>query len=227
LSLWQEKDDQAAGVTQATLSDVVFKIECQSLPVDHASALTDALCERVPWLATLAGAGVHPIHVAGSQNGWQRPQAESGEPLILSKRTRLRVRLPTAQADRLITDLTNTTHNLASHRLKVTSGRATALLPANTLFSRYTIYSARPENEEAFIRHVQEDCASVTYRPTKLLCGKSHHLSTADGVLEARSLLIADVPPEYSTPLQEKGLGDYRLIGCGILIPHKDTGAVS
>jgi hypothetical protein len=39
--------------------------------------------------------------------------------------------------------------------------------------------------------------------------------------------LLADVPAPSSVVMQHDGLGDGRLIGCGLLIPHKDTGAVN
>ncbi len=226
MSLWQEKDEASMPVSQAALSDVVFKIECRSLPVDHAAQLTDTLCKKAPWLADTACAGIHPIHVAGSQNGWQRPDAESGVPLILSKRTRLRIRVPQAQVAALIEALTDTTHQLDGHNLVITSGRAAPLHNAATLFARFTIYESNPDSEDAFIQQVIKDCEAIAYHPTKLLCGKTNYLSTPAGHLAARSLLIADVPPEYSMLLQERGLGDYRLMGCGILIPHKYTGAV-
>jgi len=39
-------------------------------------------------------------------------------------------------------------------------------------------------------------------------------------------VLLADVPVIESLTLQDYGLGDGRTMGCGLLIPHKDTGAV-
>lgn len=226
MSLWEENNDESSQVRSAKLCDVVFKIECRSIPVDHAAELTSSLCNQAPWLATCPGAGVHPIHVAGSQNGWQRPEADSGEPLILSKRTRLRVRVPVEQSSTLIEAFTGTTHTLAEHTLTILSGHVATLQSSATLLSRYTFYESSPASEDAFLQQVIKDCESVDYRPTKLLCGKSNTLFTPDNTLTTRSLLIADVPPEFAIPLQEIGLGDYRLMGCGILIPHKDTGAV-
>ncbi|MEM7257626.1 MAG: type I-MYXAN CRISPR-associated protein Cas6/Cmx6, partial [Pseudomonadota bacterium] len=222
MSVWQDQEDNPTTAAQSAMKDAVFKIECTHLPVDHARALTDTLCECVPWLAEHTGAGVHPIHVAGSQNGWQRPESNSGEPLILSKRTRLRIRVPTAQADSLINALTGTSHTIGGQSLTITAGRAATLTAATTLFSRYAVYTSMPTDENEFLQCVVNDCQAIGYQPVKLLCGKSNYLSTPTGRLEAKSILIADVPPEYSLPLQEQGLGDFRLMGCGLLIPHKD-----
>ncbi len=227
MSLWQEKEENHNRTSRTTMSDVIFKINCQSLPVDHANTLATQLIQQVPWLTETDGAGIHPIHVAGTQNGWQRPDAESGEPLILSKRTRLRIRVPVTQTDTLINSLCGKRLIVDDMPLEITTGRAAGLQTSATLFSRYTIYSASPADEDAFLQHVIDDCKSVGFQPTKLLCGRSCYLSTPAGTLEAKSLLIADVPNEYSMALQEKGLGDYRLMGCGILIPHKDTDAVA
>lgn len=226
MSVWHEQDDTTPQA-QSALQDVVFKIDCNQLPVDHARALSKTLCTRVPWLAQLNGAGVHPIYVAGSQNGWQRPDAHSGEPLLLSKRTRLRIRVPAERADSLIDALSGTTHKVGEEKLTITSGRATPLNNSANLFARYTVYQHDPQNEDAFLQCVINDCRAIGFQPTKLLCGKSNELLTPKGRVEAKSVLIADIPPEYSLPLQDHGLGDYRLMGCGLLIPHKDTGAVN
>jgi len=224
--VWQETDDAPPSTPTSSMCDVVFRINCQTLPVDHAAELTQSICSHVPWLSESKGAGVHPIHVAGSQNGWERPNTESGEPLILSKRTRLRIRVPFDRTDQLIESLSDTTHALDEHQLHIVSGRTAPLSTSTTLFARYAAYTPGAEEEASFLQGVIRDCESIGYRPNKLLCGKSNALSTPQGEIVTRSILIADVPAEYSIPLQETGLGINRLMGCGILIPHKDTSAV-
>lgn len=227
MSLWQEKNNDVSTGESSSMADVVFKIECRQLPVDHAAELAETLCKTVPWIKDLPGAGVHPVHVAGSQNGWQRPDPTRNEPLILSKRTRLRVRCPVDHANQLIDALTDSEHKIGTEKLKIISGRLTRLQRSATLFSRYLTYKNPPGDEDDLLKNVLSECAAFNFQPTKLLCGKSISVSTPQGTLEARSLLIADVPPEFSVTLQEKGLGDFRLMGCGIIIPHKDTEAVS
>jgi len=229
MSLWQEKEDNVGQGNPPSMTDVIFKIECQSLPVDHAAALSNALCEQQPWLKEVTHTGIHPIHVAGSQNGWQRPETNE-HPLLLSKRTRLKVRISSAHSDKLIQGLKNTVHAVDNHRLKILDGRVSSLLPTNTLFSRYTVYlndNANPADESAFEQQVFTDCQRAGFSPTKILCGRSHSIAIHGEKITARSVMLADVPTEHSLKLQEHGLGDYRLIGCGILIPHKDTDAVN
>ncbi len=225
--MWIEAEDQHHA--PARTCDVSFKIECAELPVDHAAELSKSLCRQQSWLEQLEGTGVHPIHVAGSQNGWQRPDGES-QLLLLSRRTRLRIRVETSYADKLIAALKGSQHSVDNYKLKILDGRITPLQPSATLFSRYTVYRQDQHNdadEQTLIQRVFDSCNELGYRPGKILCGRSTIIATADGPVVARSVLLADVPVEYSLKLQDAGLGNLRLIGCGILIPHKDTGAVN
>lgn len=230
MSVWQDKPEDNPSQPAASMADVIFKIDCAQLPVDHAAALSHSICTQVPWLADLEKSGIHAIHVAGSQNGWQRPELESNDLLLLSKRTRLKVRVPHAHAQKLIDTLCHTAFTVDGHALDIVSGRISSLQPSETLFSRYTVYAgsnSHIEDEPAFLQQAIDDCEKLGYRPTKLLCGRSQIVTTPTGKVTARSLLLADVPAEYSIMLQDCGLGSFRLMGCGIVIPHKDTSAVS
>ncbi|MBM3367482.1 MAG: hypothetical protein FJY43_04255, partial [Betaproteobacteria bacterium] len=73
--------------------DAVFAIQCRSLPVDHAFALSAAIQAALPWFAGEPQAGLHTVHGAASGAGWQRPKGE-GALLQLSHRTRLVLRIP-------------------------------------------------------------------------------------------------------------------------------------
>ena len=42
-----------------------------------------------------------------------------------------------------------------------------------------------------------------------------------------RSLMIADLSKKESLRLQEEGVGERRLYGCGIFLPHKSIDAVN
>ena len=95
---WQEeKNESGRFVVPDDVVDVAFNIVCRSLPVDHAYALSQAIIQALPWFAEESGAGLHPIHVADSGNGWMRPENPS-DLLYLSKRTKLVLRLPHARA---------------------------------------------------------------------------------------------------------------------------------
>ena len=72
----------------ADVLDAVFAIECRSLPVDHAYALSTAIQAALPWFAQEPQAGLHTVHGAASGAGWQRPEGEHAQ-LQLSRRTKL------------------------------------------------------------------------------------------------------------------------------------------
>lgn len=209
------------------MSDVSFRIDCHSLMVDHAAVLADACCLHAPIIREQTCAGIHPIHVAGSQNGWERPE-NSSEYLLLSKRTRFKIRIERESAHQLISKLTSTTLDIAGSPLHILSGKSLALNPASTLFSRYTYYEDLDADiaEAEFVERIIDQCKNHNFYPTKILCGKEHTINTTGGPRLTRSVLLADVPVVESLTLQDYGLGDGRTMGCGLLIPHKDTGAV-
>ena len=61
----------------------------------------------------------------------------------------------------------------------------------------------------------------------KALCGRSMVISFGKKTLYTRSLMIADLSKEESLKLQEEGVGDKKLYGCGIFLPHKSIDAVN
>ena len=72
----------------AAVVDVAFLLQGQTLALarEHRQALAAALTQALPWLASLAGAGVHRLNVS----------AGGGAMALLSQRTRLTLRLPRA-----------------------------------------------------------------------------------------------------------------------------------
>ena len=228
MSTWIDKTPELKHPDSQT-ADVVFKLNCKRLPVDHASALADGVCQSAPWLAKLPNCAIHSVHVAGSQNGWTRPDAHSGEWLELSKRTRLRIRVPLLETTRLIENLSHSLLNINGEPLQILDGKIKPLYAGPTLFSRYAAFNQLDDsaNEDQFLDKVIETCESVGFSPNKLMCGRTQSITSSKGALLTRSVLLADVPNEASVKLQDSGIGDYRLLGCGILIPHKDTDAVN
>ena len=227
MSLWQEEKPESQLPPVAAMIDVQFKIICERLPVDHALALSRAVYHDVDWLHQCSHAGVHPIHVAGSQNGWERPDLDSGAELILSRRTRLTVRVDAPLAEPLQASLRGHVLKVGGFKLTVINGTPRYIKPSSTLFSRYTLFDHLSDNKEAeFVDAVIESCNNLGYSPNKILCGKSHKIKTPSGHRYARSVMLADIPIEYSQKLQDTGIGDLRAMGCGLVIPHKDTGSI-
>ncbi len=227
---WQDDDDATEPNGADDVVDVLFALQCRALPVDHAYALSRALLEAVPWLAT-AEAAIHTIHVAGSQNGWERPSHSVDEELLLSRRTKLSIRVPEERVADLKHALEGHTYRIGDSKLSVGTGKPRRLSKETTLFARYVSAPADLDpaglDEDAFLRWAAETLkAQLDVRVRKALCGKQTDLSTPDGPIATRSLLLADLKPEESLRLQQQGLGPHRLMGCGIFIPHKGIDAV-
>lgn len=204
--------------------DLSFRIRCHCLPVDHAHALSQALQMHLPWLREEVRAGVHVIHGAASGNGWFRPDEDKGELLYLSRRTRMTLRLPQSRlgdAGRL----EGVTLDIEGHSLQVGAADVRPFTRSSTLYAR-SILAAETEGEEAFLGGAVARLAERGVHVRKALCGRSHRIKTPQGGLFARSLMLAELRPEESIALQGEGLGEGRMLGCGLFIPHKGIRAV-
>jgi CRISPR-associated protein Cas6 len=222
---WQEDDSENPNEVPEDVVDVLFAVDCKRLPVDHAYALSAALKNALPWIADDPAVGVHTVHVAGSQNGWERPEHGTDRHLILSRRTKLAVRVPKARMDDLIEDLRGKTLDIAGCRLSVGEGKPRPLSKETTLFARYVV--SRPgDDEDRFLTWAADELNGLGIRVRKALCGKETPLETPSGILPTRSLMLANLSPQESLRLQEQGLGPHRDMGCGIFIAHKGIDAV-
>lgn len=234
---WQETPEETAVAIPDDVVDVLFTLQCRSLPVDHAWALSQALLRLAPWLEDTPRCAVQTIHVAGSQNGWERPAADSGQHLLLSRRTRLAIRVPRARLAALKTALEGQAVEVAGCPLHIGTGKERLLSREKTLFARYVLAAAsdpgagapagEDRGEEVFLQWAAGALAAMGIRIRKALCGKTTALHTPQGPIPTRSLLLANLSPEESLRLQREGLGPYRAMGCGVFIPHKGIEAVA
>ncbi len=223
---WQEDDRDQGFQVPDDVVNVLFAIDCKRLPVDHAYALSTALCEAVPWLRDDPAVAVHTVHLAGSQNGWQRPEHGTDQFLIPSRRTKLTIRVAKAQVPALLGALQGRTLQVKGIPLAIGDGKPKRLSKEPTLFARYVV-TLSGEDENAFLSRAATELRAQEVRIRKALCGKDTPLFTPAGSLPTRSLLLADLSPEESVRLQQGGLGPHRAMGCGIFIPHKGIEAVA
>lgn len=217
---WTQEENPASLGVPDDVVDVLFSLECRRLPVDHAFALSDALCGAIPWLAEDLEVGIHDVHVAGSQNGWERPVRGTDSFMQPSRRTKLAIRAPKALAERLLAELTGAELWVAGCPFAIGSGKVRLLSKETTLFARHVVGTAN-EDEETFLARCAQDLARMGIPMRKALCGKAAGLATPDGPVHARSLMVASLTIAESIRLQQRGLGPRRLLGCGIFIPHK------
>lgn len=215
---WEETKQQPASLVTDDILDVVFGITCRTLPVDHAYALSEALRERLPWLTEEPGAGMHPVHVAASGNGWMRPEG-ADDLLYLSRRTKLVLRVPkhrVPDAEALV----GQTLDVQGHALTVNNAATRPLSDQTTIFSRHLVIDAG-QDEEAFLEAAAQALRALDITPKKMLPGRGTAIRTPQRVLHTLSLMLADLEVEESVRLQQRGLGEHRHLGCGLFIPHK------
>jgi CRISPR-associated protein Cas6 len=201
--------------------DAAFAIECRSLPVDHAFALSEAIQAALPWFADEPQAGLHTVHGAASGAGWQRPEGEDAL-LQLSHRTRLVLRLPAHRMQDAAV-LTGQTLDVGGFPMMV--GRLTPrpLLRIASLFSRSVVFEGS-DDETAFLASATAALGALGVEVSTMLCGRDVTLSTPQRTYRTRSLMVTVGTPAQSLLLQRQGLGEARKLGCGLFIPHKDVG---
>lgn len=222
---WQEQTSPEQYRVPDEVTDLVFQIECRELPVDHAYALALAIQQAAPWLAEDGRVGVHTVHVAGSQNGWEKPEHTADSRILLSRRTKLTIRTPAASQQRLMADLVGRTLDVGGCPLTLGTAKPKALSKQTTLFARFVVCRTG-EDENAFLQRMVAELDTAGIRVRKALCGKTVALDTPDGPLWTRSLMLADLTLEEAVRLQQVGLGSHRHMGCGLFIPHKGIDAV-
>jgi len=215
----EEKQKQPGFVVPDDVIDLAFRVGCPTLPLDHAYPLSSAVLDVLPWLEDEPQAGLHLIHGAASGNGWYRPEDTGNQLLHLSRRTRMRLRIPRQRLEDA-RKLSGSTLDIEGHPLRVGDSEVFMLSSLSTLFARYVI-TGPDSDEQAFLEQAQHDLRELDIDCRKMLGGISHTLTFPDGPVYTRSLMVADLEPEQSVRLQQRGLGTGRSFGCGLFLPHK------
>ncbi len=215
---WNEdRDEKIEYQVPDRVQDVIFRIECKSIPQEHAHALAEALQAALPWLADEPEAGIHPLLGSESGNGWERPDTEV---LYLSRRQRLTLRLPKHRLDD-VAALVGQTLDIDGHPLTVGRFTTRKLSDLPTLFAKGVVTDPG-QSETEFLEQVAEQLRAMGIRIRKMMCGKEGQIAVPEGTLHTRSLMLAELDREESVRLQEKGIGPGRQYGCGLFLPQKD-----
>lgn len=215
---WEEEKHDETLPTPGTVVDLAFAIQCKTLPVDHAWALYRAIAPLLPWLEDEPLAGIHPLHVAESAHGWQRPE-EPDALLHLSRRTRLVLRLPDERIEEA-RGLEGERISVDGHEMHIGEATLHTLSRSTSLFARRVVMR-KAESEDDFLRRQLDEMAALCVRPKKLLPGLSHLLRTGGGALRTCLLSVEGLSLEEAFVLQMRGVGSHRHLGCGIFVPHK------
>lgn len=222
---WQEKQDANQLSIPDDIQDLCFRISAKTLPLDHANALFEAVSSALPWIKDQPDAAIHSIYYPQSGNGWKREEDDPDQTFFVSARSRLKIRLPVTRLPEAQI-LQNMNLDIEGHKLQVKNATTMPLIKTTTLFSRRIIID-KNENEEVFVDRVVKQLTDMGIQIRKVLCGRQYKLKLDDEVLNVRSVMLADLEVEDAFHLQEKGLGQHQLFGCGIFIPHKSISSTN
>ncbi len=198
--------------------DLSFKLDCKCLTNDHIWELSQAITDILPWFADHPNTGIHQIHGAESMNGWNRPE-EPDALIHLSHRSKMTIRVPGELVGKAL-ELEGKEFTIAGNSLNIKKATVKYLSFYEVQFSRYVMTDADMDDEE-FLQKAVAELKKLNIPPRKLLSGKSQSFITPDGEVITRSLLVADLEPMEAIRLQEEGIGEGRLLGCGLFVPHK------
>ena len=202
--------------------DVAFKLAGSQLVVDHAQSLAHAVCAKLT-AHSHSQIGIHQVRVAESGNGWERPST-GGETLHLSRRTKLVVRVNQDVYEDVLR-LCDSELEIDGQRLKVGASRVRKLSVISTLFS-HGIACDQAQAETEFLADIASVLQAMEIEVKKMICGRTHSIRSDKGSVFTRALMVANLTPEESVLLQQRGIGSHRLIGCGLFVPHRGIDAV-
>ncbi len=220
---WQEESDlNDAYQIPDDVFDVAFKLTGSWLAVDHAQLLSHAVCAKLK-SSTCSQIGIHQVRVAESGNGWERP-SNAGEMLQLSRRTKLVLRVDRGVYEDVLR-LCDSELEIGGQGLKVGDSKLRKLSPLTTLFA-HGIACDEIQAETDFLADMASAIGQMDIRVKKMICGMAHSIQSDKGSIFTRSLMVANLTPQESVLLQQRGIGSRRLMGCGLFLPHRSIDAI-
>jgi CRISPR-associated protein Cas6 len=194
----------------AILVDLAFPLAGRSLPREHRAELAAALLQRLPWLGTLPGTGVHRLQLV----------AGTGPEAPLSARARLLLRVPRDRAGEAAAALAGLDFEVGGAALSLGAPVQRELLPHRTLYAHYV--TAPPGDELDFLAMVDAELQALGIRG-RPICGRRQ--SGPDGG-SGFSLMLDGLSPDHALRLLQAGIGAHRALGCGLFVPHRSAAAV-
>ena len=194
----------------ALMVDIAFAVAGTALPRDHRRELAAAIGRVWPAWPGLEGAGVHRLNVS----------AGGGPLALLSKRTRLTLRVPRERAAEAAA-LEGAELQLGPCTLHIGAPQPRELRPYGTLYAH--LVAADDADEGVFLQAVAAELSAlgVAGRP---ICGRRQVVEA--GELQGYSLMLDGLSPAAALRVLEAGVGRHRHWGCGIFVPHKSAVAV-
>jgi CRISPR-associated protein Cas6 len=197
----------------AAMVDLAFALRGSELPRDHRLLLARALAEALPWLVDEPQAAVLPIKLV---------TGTACEPALLSARARLLVRAPRERVGELEA-LAGRTVRVGGCELGLLEPQVRELLPHTTLYAHFV--DAGDTDEAGFLDDVDAQLERLGV-PCHRVCGREQRVQGPTQALHGYSLMLHGLRAKDSLRVLEHGLGEHRLMGCGVFVPHKSAAAV-
>lgn len=204
--------DAPPALREAPMVDVAFALRGESLPLEHADALREAVEWVLPWLAADPRTGIHPLRVAPTEYGIA----------LLTHRTRLLLRVAREYV-RLALSLTGRTLGVQGAQLRVGTGIERPLRAAPTLYARQVAASCT--TDAAFQGEIAQALAALDVR-CGFITGQPVRLRAGAREVTGYSVLLHRLTADDSLRVQCAGVGRERRLGWGIFVPYKAIGAV-
>ena len=195
-------------VGAGAIVDLVFALDGEFLPEDYAVPLADALRGALPWLADEPAIGVHPIRASRNPDG-----------LVLSKRTRLKLRLPEPLVARVSRELAGSSLTIAGQSLRIGEAMPHPLGPYATLKAAIVVLPGTA-GEVAFMAAMQRELDRLGVIG-EVICSKAAAVGSGEKRLAGYGVVVHDLGPRHSLLLLEHGIGPGRHYGCGLFVHHK------
>lgn len=197
--------DQASAESTREIIDIVFDLDAAQVPRDYPFELWSEIVKSLVWLKEEKNVGILPLR--GSV---------SGDNLLLSKRTKLILRIPSDRAGQAAR-LTGQKLKIGSNILLVGAGKGRALHTATTVHSTLVESSL---GEVEFLADMKNKLQALNIT-CNLICDKYRKISSGKQTITGYGLVLHDLKPQASLLIQRTGLGGARQYGCGIFVPFK------
>lgn len=186
--------------------DLAFDISGGTLPTTYPFALWTELVRHAPQLEDDESVGVLPLRAA-----------ESAGDVLLPKRAKLVLRIPTTLSEKMMANLAGQRLDLDGIPMQLGTGKTRSLTPHPTVHAQQV---ASTEDEASFMENARTWLDKMGIA-CSLICGMRRTISGEELSIHGYSLVAHGLKPDASLHLQSSGLGAGRCFGCGIFLPYK------
>lgn len=187
------------------MTEISIDLEGGELPESYPFALWDALLQKFPALQDSPAVGVVPFRLSACEGR-----------LLLSKRTKLVIRLPADLAD-AAGALCGQALEIGGHRVLLGNLRRRALQHYPTLHAPLV---NGPDDEIRFMQEIRDSLDAMGIE-AGMICGKRQILKGDGHEISGYGVVVHDLKPEESLRLQHEGMGTAQCYGCGVFVPYK------